>query len=510
MSDVKRRTGTFTRRDFLKTTAGSAAALGIMGTFGPVVKGQDFSGVTVNVITQTPPFVAKPVQMFAPEWEEMTGGKINLITAPFGDLFNRILSSLTLGGGQFDLMLHPAGWLGDLSPHLAPLDGSQFSDLDVRASDRLAWDDILSTYRERIANFGGNTFSVPLDGDLHIAYYRKDAIENEEFQKQFQDQFGYELRPPQTWQEYRDIAEFFHNKDFDGDGNKEAGLVEARRKDGQSTWTYFSRTAAFASPPDQPDGLFFDPIDMRPLINNPGHIEGLKNFRDVNQFGLAGIKGFDSGAIRQQFSAGKAALVIDWGDIGILAARSEDSQVKGKVGYIPLPGSDQYWDYREGTWVEQSNRPSYLAFGGWMGSVAANRPEKNIRAAYDFLTFIGSKEKSFTAVTTPETGWNPYRASHFEDVERWQEFGLENAEGYLNALRNAINNENAQVDLRIPGTQDYFEALDVQLSQVTAGSKEPAEALDAVQDEWERITNEQGREEQLKRYRASLGLDTSS
>ena len=45
-----------------------------------------FEGVTITVFTQPPPFIAKPVQMFAPDWERMTGGKVRLITAPWAEL----------------------------------------------------------------------------------------------------------------------------------------------------------------------------------------------------------------------------------------------------------------------------------------------------------------------------------------------------------------------------------------------------------------------------------------
>ena len=41
-----------------------------------------YEGVTLTVITQSPPYIAKPVQMFGPAWERRTGGRINLVTTP--------------------------------------------------------------------------------------------------------------------------------------------------------------------------------------------------------------------------------------------------------------------------------------------------------------------------------------------------------------------------------------------------------------------------------------------
>ncbi|HIC96553.1 TPA: extracellular solute-binding protein [Candidatus Bipolaricaulota bacterium] len=484
-----------------------------------VVFGQQrpFEGVTITVFTQTPPFIAKPVEMFKAEWEAKTGGKVELITAPWGELYTKMMASLTLGTGTFDLLLHPAAWQPDFVPFLVPLDGSFDPEVNVFTDARLNWNDILPVYRERIASWAGVVYSVPLDGDLHIAYYRKDCIENPEYQAAFKAKYGYDLRPPKTWQEYRDIAEFFtlnpetgklEGWDWDGDGEPEWGFVEAMRKAGQADWFFLSRVAAWVADPDRPGAMFFDPDTMEPLINSPGHKEALKLWKEMVQFGVPGILGFDSGEIRFQYAAGKACLAMDWADIGIIADTDPASVVKGKVGYMILPGTTKVWNYKTGEWEEKFNQAPFLAFGGWLGSVAKNRPRENIIAAYDFLSFLSSPEKSLISVTTPATGFNPYRASHATPAafRWWKAFGMVDPEAYIGIYTDSIAHENVQVDLRIPGTARYYEAMETAVVRVLAGELDPEEALDQVAKEWDRITDELGRENQLKAYRAMLGL----
>jgi len=70
-------------------------------------------------------------------------------------------------------------------------------------------------------------YAIPLDGDNHIFYYRRDALENPDYQREFKDKYGYELGAPRTWDQVRDLAEFFNGWDWDGDGRKEYGVVEA-------------------------------------------------------------------------------------------------------------------------------------------------------------------------------------------------------------------------------------------------------------------------------------------
>jgi multiple sugar transport system substrate-binding protein len=488
------------RRDFLKGVVGSAATLTLLGIGGRAF-GQQFKGVTIRVFTQTPPYIAKPVMMHGPEWEAATGGKIELITAPFADLYPKMFSSFALKAKAYDVVLYCSGWLGDFAVNnfLVPLD-------DFIAEDpRIDWEDILPVYRERIAAWGPTVYGIPLDGDSHMCYYRKDAIENTEYQKRFAEKYGYSLTPPQTWKQYRDIAEFFHGWDWDGDGEIEYGAVEFMRKGGQANWLYFSRAAAYASIPLQ-HGLFFDPDTMDALISSPGHVEALKDWIEILKFGYPGMIGFDSGEVRTIYHLGPVCLGIDWGDIGVLSDTGPESKVRGKVGYTILPGTTKTWDYKKGKWVEfaPENAAPYLAFGGWVGSIDVNSP--NIEAAYDFLSYLSSPEVSYIDVTTPETGFNPYRKSHFAKLDRWYEFGFVYPADYLMAIEETIAHPNVQVDLRIPGTSKYMEAIEVQTSMALAGEKTPEEAMADAAKEWDRITDELGRDKQKRYFRESLGL----
>lgn len=464
-----------------------------------------FEGVTITVFTQPPPYVAKPVQMFAPDWERLTGAKVKLVTAPWGELYPKMYSSFALGEALFDVVITPAAWLPDFAEagFLAPLD-----DL-IRADPSIAWKDILPVYRERIVSWGGKVYAVPVDGDCHIFYYRKDALENPEYQAQFKAKYGYDLPvPPRTWKQVRDIAEFFHGWDWDGDGIMNYGVVEPRRYAGQADWCFFSRTVGYVALPGQPGGQFFDPATMKPRINSPGHVRALEDYVEIMKFGVPGMINMDSGEVRSVFASGIAAMAIDWGDIGVISEVSEESRVRGKVGYAVLPGSYEVWDFAQGQWVtlDEPNQAGYLAFGGWVAAIDKNSP--HIEAAYDFISYLSRPENSYISVTTSETGYNPYRASHFEKLAGWIGFGFEAqaAEAYLKAIKDTIDHPNVQPDLRIPGAARYFEALDAHLALVVAGEMTPKEALDKVATIWEQITDELGRDKQLRAYRLSLGL----
>ena len=54
--------------------------------------GGEFDGVEVNIVTFTGPQIAEPLQRRAPDFNELTGAQVNVITVPFADLFQSILT----------------------------------------------------------------------------------------------------------------------------------------------------------------------------------------------------------------------------------------------------------------------------------------------------------------------------------------------------------------------------------------------------------------------------------
>ena len=120
---------------------------------------------------------------------------------------------------------------------------------------------------------------------------------------------------------------------------------------------------------------------------------------------------------------------------------------------------------------------------------------------------LTSPELSGQAIVTANTGVNPYRLSHYENLDNWASiFSPEEAESYLGAQRASLDSPNVALDLRLPGFFSYTEVLEIELSKALAGEVEPQEALDAIAAEWDKLTDEFGRDIQLAAYRASMGL----
>ena len=464
------------------------------------VMSQDFSGQTVVVVTQTGSAIGGPVLDKGPIWEEATGGNIELQTFAFGELFEKIVTALSTGSGDYDVLIYAADWAGDI---MAP---GYVMEIPQETLDAIEADDVIPLYADRITTWGGVPYALPYDGDAHMLYYRKDLVDNEMYAAEFEAEYGYGLGEPATWTQYRDIAEFFNGKEVDTAGSMAPiyGALEAQRRNAQSYWVYLSRAAGYGKAPGNPC-FFFSCDDMTPQVNNPGWVRALEEYIDIRNVGDPEMINYDVADTRTLMATGTAVLNLDWGDVGTISVDENVSLVKGAVGFGVLPGGDSYWDYEAGEWVMEENPAPFIAFGGWIISVAADSDVTE--AALDFASFLASKDVVNELAVTGGTGINPSRFSQLADTAPWVAAGFdeESAADYLDAIQNTINHPNAVLDIRITGSAEYLSTLDAEIARALAGEISAQEALDNTAELWNAITDRLGRDAQLEQYKAAVG-----
>jgi multiple sugar transport system substrate-binding protein len=464
-----------------------------------------YEGVTIVVGTQAGQTIGGPIEEFGAAWEEETGAEIQIQRFAFGELFEKLITAYETGSGDFDMIAIPSGWAGDFmaAGYLEPVPDY--------AKEELNWDDILPLYRERILAWGDTVYAYPYDGDFHMLYYRKDLMNNEEYAAEFEEQYGYPLAEPVTWDQYMDMAEYFNGKVVETAGMEAPiyGTLEAQKRDAQAYFLFPTHAAGYAKIPGNPC-FFFSCEDMTPQVNNPGWVRALEDWIKIQDYGPPEMINYDVADTRDIYPAGVSMFNIDWADVGPISQDEENSLIKGITGFAVLPGGSEYWDYEQGEWVtpeDGANVAPFLAFGGWVIAVSADSDVKE--AAIDLAIFMTNQDMVATLATTPQTGINPSRFSQLESTELWVQAGFdeESAQDYLDAMLNTMNHPNAVLDLRITGTAAYQAALDAEIAQALAGEISAQEALDNVAEEWDNITDRLGREAQLQQYRDAVGYE---
>ena len=489
--------GVTTARVCLLAASTSILALG-------TANAQDYSGVSLNIMTFTGPQIAEPLQRRAPDFEAATGAEINVVTVPFSDLYTRLLTDWATGTNSVDAAVFAPQWSVDFITPGFLVDLTDW----VAVDDDLQVDDVAGFFREFSQQFSGRTYMLTLDGDFQMAYYRTDVLA----------ELG--MEPPETWDDYLAIAEAADGMDMNGDGQPDYGSCISKKRNAQAYWAIHSIAGAFLQSQGTSQGAFFDPEDMTPLVNNAGFRRALEIYVATTEFGPPDEINLDVGDTRSLFTTGQCALTIDWGDIGTLAIDPDNSRVVDLVGATMLPGSTEVLDRDSGELVACDdatcphaingvNRAPFAAFGGWSGGINAAADELAQEAAYAFFSYMSRPEHSNEDVTIGITGFNPYRVSQFENLDRWLAAGMSEAaaQSYLGAIGDSLSSPNMIIDLRIPQNQRYQQVvLDTALARLLAGEIDIDDAMAQIEAGWNELNDEIGREDQLAAYRASLGL----
>ena len=406
------------------------------------------------------------------------GIEIEIVGVPFTAVYEKLKTEFVGGTGAYDLVIFYPIYLGEFADfgYLRPLD-DYIKELDPHLED------VIPAYRELYLKYGGHVYALPYDGDILNLYYRRDLFENEEEKANFKKKYGYDLKPPETWKELRDVAEFFTRKK----GEKLAGKILDHDFYGYAFYgargfCYAWWNNRFASY----GGVYFD-RDMNPMINSEAGVKALEDMIDIMKFCPPDVLSYGYEELKDAFLLDRVAMVVQWPCVWKKGQDPKQSKIVGKIGVAHVPG------------VKKPDGTIYYRAAAPVGRVLGiPTTAKHPKEAY-WIAWMLSYKLSTECVSTSKTGLDPYRYSHVNHPEAFSEFApAEEAKRYLDAVMQ--NLEHAFPDLNIPGAGEYLDALDLYITSALAGKMSPKEALDKAAERWNEITDMLDRERQKKIY----------
>lgn len=500
-------------------TAPKTAAAAPPAKAGPLVPGRimaackpgtcPFTGQVVRVIVNAD-LMANNLREVKDEFESSTGARLDISAVSLDEHFANFISDVTNHTGKYDVSIAGAWWLGALAggDFVIPYDryhrDPRFPKWDI--------DDVLPGPRS-LLQYGGKKYMVANDHDGQVMYYRRDLFADARHQDAFRQRYGYALAVPTTWDQFRDVAEYFNGKDLNGDGTADHGVSLHLKVGAQGMFHFMSFSAPFVIGPRNPKLYWFDPKTMAPLVDSPGHVRALTSLVDLVKFGPRDMLGWDLRQSWNHFLAGRSALTFTWGDLGALA-QEEGSKIRGRIGAAPIPGTKEYYSIADRQWVKTAtpNVVGNVTGGSWAGVIS--RDSKVPEASYYLLALMANADKSLVYAARGTDGVDPGRYSHFlppkgrAHIEDYLRYGWDEGDirAYLQAYFENYDNKLQMPYLRILGTFSYWQALDIHLAEAVSGQLSPEAALKAAALDFEEITLRLGRDQQRRVYRASMGL----
>ena len=251
-----------------------------------------------------------------PEWEKLTGAKVNILTKKNGFEIDKEPKS--------DIASGSTNWcVGWNHSSFAP----QYTNLYTDLSKLLPKEEIDAFVPSTIkaATIDGKLEMLPrAQFDVSALYYQKSLYENADNKAKFKAKYGYDLVPPDTWQEVTDQAEFFANPP-NFYGTQFAGKEEA------INGRFYEMLLA--------DGGEYLDKDGKPAFNSEAGVKALDWFVNLYKAKAVpvGTTNYLWDDLGQGFASGTVAINLDWPGWAGFFNDPKSSKVAGNVGVKVAP-----------------------------------------------------------------------------------------------------------------------------------------------------------------------------
>ena len=436
---------------------------------------------------------------FLKPWEAYTGAKINWIDLAQADYNARLQQSIATKTVDFDILEMGAPFEGDTAGK------GLLDEMPEYVKAQIEMDDYVGYLQAPVGTWEGKTYRVSIDGDCHTFAYRKDYFG--------EGSISGMANPPKTWDEVNAASKALVGKKDPLTGQAAHGFLDPLKGWGGFGFYFLEdRATAYAKHPDDPAWLF-DADTMKPRVNNPAFVQAIQDVMDLiavqGAYPADQINADPGTTAFSQFLAGTGSMLTWWGDVGSSARTSDTSVVGDVTAFGILPGANKVYNSKTAAWEEKYNEAPNMAYIGW-GIYVTSRvsgDEKKRKAAWSAAAHLGGKDISLWASAYP-SGFQPYRKSNFDYAE-WEAAGYDRAyvEDYLGSNADSYAHPNAAIEPRIPGIFQYYSVAEDELAKGYAGTyKSAQETADAIAAAWEKLTDQIGRDSQIKLYKASLGV----
>ena len=311
------------------------------------------------------------------KWEAMTGAKVDIISRKNHFELDREIKQ-DIASGTLD-------WcVGSNHTSFAP----QYENIYVDLRGLIAAD-VLNAFQPlalKNATVGGRLVQLPRHSDVSNLYYIKSLYADADNKARFKAEYGYDLVPPETWDQFSDQAIFFADAPtFYG--------TQYVGKDEAITGRFYELLVANG-------GALFDE-DWNPTFNSAAGVKSLQWFKHLYDAKAvpAGVLNYLWDDTGQGFASGTVALNLDWAGWASFFNNPEDSKIAGDVGLVRAP-------------VGAGGKRS-----GWSGShtFSITQTCDNMDAAASFISFLTDHDRQMVEA---RKGLLPTRTQVWIDAEK--------------------------------------------------------------------------------------------
>jgi multiple sugar transport system substrate-binding protein len=467
------------RRGYIKYVGAGIVAVAVAGGAGYYAyqskqieerKAGHFAGTEITFMTPDPP--ATEVLIQADDLEKKHGIKVKVIKTSLADHNEKMMMELTSHAGNVDVMEQMVEHVGMNYKYYVPME-EKVKEWGINLDDYIEFALQASGYFDEEHKFsprgGGSVlYNIPNCATIDLYTYRKDWFEDPDEQAAFKERYGYDLTPPEdgyAMKEFCDVLEFFTRP--------EEGIYGLAEAADPREAVVTTRPEAFSR------GIYYTDAKGVPAFNNPGNVEALALHQYWYKQGwvVPGSTTITGDILADELLRGHCAMCLIWIHMSG-PFESEDSPLKGKVGYM-VPPSWKEWRGKSRplppgvtSWVVPGS--TYRApSGGW--NLGVNKDSKHIDEAFVFVKWFTSHEVQKKGSLA--TGFIGATKSVYDDPEIQEKFP------YTKVARKCWSPEHSWTCIpRVPEMGEMYAATTHLIQEALSKLRDPKEVLDECQE----------------------------
>ncbi|MBO1515527.1 ABC transporter substrate-binding protein [Metabacillus bambusae] len=369
-----------------------------------------FNGEEINVMLNQHPYAEAIVERL-PEFEELTGIKVNHSVTPEESYFDKLTTALNAENGNPDVFMTgsyqlweyaPAGYIQELDSFISDenrtnedYDADDFFE-GVLDADR--WD---LTPGHEVGT--GNLWAVPLAFELNLLHYNKRAFEEAGI-----------TAPPKTFDELIEVASKLEG--WNGEGSYGVGVRGTR------SWATIHPGYMTSFANHGAKDFVIEDGKLVSKLNSPESVEITEKFVELVK--TAGPKDWSNYTwyqVATDLAAGKAAMAYDASNWSLYYNVEGSSEEAGNLA-VTLPPTTKEGEPGANMWV-------------W--SIAMNKSSEKKDAAWLFMQYFTGKEHMLWGATEANVV-DPVRQSVWDNEAFKERISL--AEGYEETFQTLIEN----------------------------------------------------------------------
>src|SRR5512134_3941099 len=303
-------------------------------------------------------------------YEKETGIKVNVVQEPWGSFYDLMASQWAAKSDTYDMVVGDSQWIGQGATQGHYVDLTEF--MTSNGIHESVTEATLKYYGEYPVG-SGTYWAYPTEGDAVGWAYRKDLFEDPKEMADFKAKYGYDLKPPETWAQLRDIAEFFTRPDNPVNGVK-YGVGVYTQKD------YDGMIMGYENVMFSYGADWFDPntFEVKGVVNSQEAVEALTFYRELYQFAPPGTSNAFFAEMNDAFISGQVAMIMNYFAFFPALANPGVNPHADQTGFFAGP--------------KGPDGQAYVALGGQGLSVLSYTSPGRQQASMDFIKWFAQEE----------------------------------------------------------------------------------------------------------------------